>query len=165
MRYSPLALLPLLLVACTDQQPTAPDIGVAPAFAVAGQSGCFTPKFHAATVYVGPGLTFEGPVTGDLIGTQRAEFTSDAFTGKVEKIHGVSEWTITGGVLGELTFITELEGRNISTDRPGSPWWLFENLGTHRALEGVEKANLTYTGTFSLLTLTGDHDFKGVICP
>lgn len=51
MRYLRLALLPLLLVACTDQEPIAPDITLAPMFNAAGNS-------HQLTT------TFEGPTTG-----------------------------------------------------------------------------------------------------
>ena len=70
-----------------------------------------------------------------------------------------------GGPLpGAVTFRTEFDSRNQATDRPGSPGWLFENIGRHRAVDGVEKANLHYAGTFSAVDLQGVHEYQGVIC-
>jgi hypothetical protein len=80
---------------------------------------------------------------------------------------GTTNWSIDGGIVPGLgTFVTEFDNRNINIDRPGSPATLFENKGAHRALQGVEKANLSYKGTFSLLpSPEGNLDYEGVICP
>jgi hypothetical protein len=43
-----------------------------------------------------------------------------------------------------------------------------KNTGQHRALNGVQKANLEYQGTFDLTAVPeplADHDYRGVICP
>ena len=94
------------------------------------------------------------------------EFFGDTkFAGVTMKNGGIAHWDITGGVLGPLTFDTEIENKNLLTNRPGSPGTLFENIGKHRAISGVKKANLHYIGTFDALTGMTDHDFQGVICP
>lgn len=164
-------LIPLLFaglaVGCSGDVPTNSD-GLTLDFAVAGNSGCFTPNFNVAVslVLVPPFNTFTGPVTGDLIGTATAVFSGgDPLTGTTQRNFGTAHWEITGGVMGPLVFDTEFANRNHVIDRPGSPATQAENSGTHRALRGVAKANLTYEGTFDVIALTTDHDYHGVICP
>jgi hypothetical protein len=165
--------LPLLLLAgaaaCADgtsRWPLEPTQELRPNLA-ARSSGCYTPKFH---VMLTPGsATFEGLVTGDLEGTVSLEFDfgSAKFSGVTVANSGTAHWTITGGMIpGPVAFDTEFENRNIDIDRPGSPSTLFENTGEHRARGGVERANLTYKGTFTTVpSLQADHDYHGVICP
>lgn len=111
---------------------------------------------------------FTGVVEGDLEGT--ASFVFDAsslnFRGATLKNSGMAEWTITGGLfMGLESFETEFDNINILKDRPGSPATLSENKGKHRAVDGVQKANLTYKGTFSQLpSPIANHDYRGVIC-
>jgi hypothetical protein len=141
---------------------------VTPEFAVAGNSGCYTVKFDVRLEWVGPGLPLAQYVTGDLVGTAVADFSSGQvkFAGATYKNGGTYQWDITGGIIPGLeTFETEFDNTNFMTDRPGSPYLLFENLGKHRALTGVETANLTYTGYFDARILQGNHHYQGVICP
>ncbi len=148
-------------VGCGGDLPTDTD-GLSPDFGVAGNSGCATVKFNIG------GVVFPDPIpiTGDLEGTFAPTFMGDQkFSGVTTANGGTAVWDITGGVLGPLTFETTFDNRNIDTDRPGSPSTFFENIGRHRALDGVQKANLTYLGTFSFITFEIDHDYQGVICP
>jgi hypothetical protein len=133
----------------------------------AGASGCYTVKFNVAVSPVGPGV-HEGAITGDLVGTVRVQFdlSSVEFAGVTVSNVGIAHWVITGGIIPAITFDTAFENRNLLIDRPGSPATLFENIGRHRALEGVAKASLTYHGTFNIVpTGVTDHDYMGVICP
>ena len=65
---------------------------------------------------------------------------------------------------GVVTFRAEFDNRNQATDRPGSPSWLFENIGRTRAMDGVDKANLSYHGSFDASILQAVHEYQGVIC-
>lgn len=174
-----LLLVPLVvcMAACTgDAVPMAPTEVVAPeavaespgqVHALAGQSGCHTVKFKVL------GWTPTPSVTGDLVGTvvgDAMDFSTVKISGSTVSISGTRDWEITGGTVpGLAAFRTSVDNRNHISDRPGSPALLFENSGKHRALEGVEKANLTYNGTALRDPNTGafylDHDFNGVICP
>jgi hypothetical protein len=160
-RLEALAAVSLVFVLACEQAPTstaAPD--TSPVFAVAGNSGCATVQFTWA------GVPNTAPVTGDLQGTLTTVFSGDTkFAGVTMKNGGTGTWDITGGVLGSLAFVTEFDNKNFLHDRPGSPFLLFENIGKHRAVEGVEKANLHYKGTFNATTGQLDHDYVGVICP
>jgi len=161
-------IIPLLLATlgfgCGSDVPTGTDIPV-PDLAVAGNSGCATVRFNVAMTFVG-NRVYTGPVTGDLVGTVTQTFVgANTFAGANVKNGGTAEWDITAGVLGAFTFETTFENMNFLTDRPGSPFDMFESIGKHRATGGVQKANLTYIGTFPLATLTTDHDYNGVICP
>ena len=107
-------------------------------------------------------------MSGDLVGTVALEFApgSVTFTGQTLSVAGTAQWVVTGGVISGLSaFETEFQNRNLLVDRPGSPGNVFENIGTHRAVSGVETANLTYLGTFSGLTSQTILSFHGVICP
>jgi hypothetical protein len=166
--------LPLLLIAgvaaCRDGSGPQPlDItGALSPNLPAQSSACYTPRFHVLAVPTGP-TSFEGLVTGDLEGTVSLEFDASSvkFAGATVAISGKSHWSITGGVIpGLVTFDTEFENRNIEVDRPGSPATLFENIGTHRAVARVERANLSYRGTFTTVpSPRADHEYHGVICP
>lgn len=131
-----------------------------PEFAVAGNSGCATVEFYRL------GAPDGAPFTGDLQGTLTSTFDGDfKFAGATMHVVGTHQWNITGGVLGPLTFETESHHKNLFADRPGSPWYLYENIGEHRATSGVLKANLHFKGTYDWSTNTVDHEWKGVICP
>jgi hypothetical protein len=160
----PVVLL-AFVVACSGDVPTGTD-ELAPDFAVAGASGCVTPHFATALTFVGPG-TFSGPITGDLEGTATFVFTpgSDTFNRVTHKNSGTAYWEITGGVLGAVTFETAFENKNLNQVTPPSPFTVWENIGSHRATDGFRMANLTYTGTFSLTSLSGVFDHQGVLCP
>ena len=168
MKKLVITLLPLALaVGCGGDGPTElPPLGAGELVAALdGNSGCTTVRFHVSPSVTGL-TTFAGPITGDLEGTAHFEFIGPTtFTGVARSNGGTSTWNVTGGVLGPLVFEAGFDNRNIDTDRPGSPATLFENTGRLRAISGVEKANLTYQGFFSLLTLTAEHDYNGVICP
>jgi len=74
-------------------------------------------------------------------------------------------WTITGGMIPGLgTFVTEQDNVLHLTDRPGSPFLLAEITGKHRAVEGVEQANLTHQGLYNIGG-TAYLETQGVICP
>lgn len=153
-----------LACGCGSDVPVGTD-PLAPDLAVAGNSGCATVSFNVALTPIG-NRVYVGPVTGDLVGTATQTFVgANTFAGVTVKNSGTATWDITAGVLGAFTFETTFENMNIQTDRPGSPFDVFENIGKHRAAGGVQTANLTYIGTFPLATLTSDHDYHGVICP
>jgi hypothetical protein len=130
-------------------------------------SGCYAVSF----VWQGTitGTTVSGPLSGDLTGTLTTalDFSTIRITGSTMSISGTGTWEITGGVLPTpLSFETAIENRNQLSDRPGSPSTEFENLGRHRALSGVARANLTYFGTFNAVPTPGtDHRYQGIICP
>jgi len=158
------------LVGCSgDTVPVAPTDVVLPeavaessggVAASGGNSGCYAVKFVVS------GFFPDFAVTGDLVGTSSPVFADEfKWTGHTVANGGTAHWVITGGVLGYIEFDTTFHNRNILIDRPGSPATFFENTGKHRALAGVEKANLTYHGTFDALIPAADHDYQGVICP
>lgn len=171
MRYSALAFACAVgvVIACSDASTTTGALApMGPRLASGGNSGCYTVQFNSKSVPTAP-LTFAGPVTGDLVGS--ATFTIDPSTLKTLS-HTVSfdvdaVWVITGGIIPNLTgFQTRGQGiRAINVDRPGSSADVAENVGTHRAVSGVQKANLSFRGTFSNIDGTADHDYHGVICP
>ena len=156
-----------LLSSCGSQESSA----VAPDFAVAGHSGCYTVQFRVLATLASSiePVTFSGEVTGDIEGAVIIEFDGSSITyaGATNSNSGTATWTITGGVVqAPLAFTTAFENRNLFVDRPGSPATLFENLGRHRAASGVEMASLTYQGTFTLVPAPlADHTYRGVICP
>jgi hypothetical protein len=153
-------------VGCGGEAPTEME-GLTPEFGVAGKSGCYTVKFDVSLEWVGPGLPFAQSITGDLVGTVRTDFSGETkFAGATQHNGGTTHWDISGGIIPGLeTFETEFDNKNFLTDRSGSPYLLFENIGNHRALRGVEKANLTYNGYFDARIAQGLHHYQGVICP
>ena len=168
------------LFACSGSAPTAPDVGTEAVLAQGesgvfsasgGNSGCYTVKGKITGVLD----EFGGPVgpleiSGDLVGTNETvvDFGTLKFAGVTIRWSGVTHWDIDGGVVPGLDeFKTAVDNKNLNTDRPGSPANVFENIGKHRALEGVEKSNLHYKGTSTVGPTGGflDHDYQGVICP
>lgn len=156
----------LVISACADTGPSAPA-AVQVAGSAASASSCQSVRFTWVGAPVA-GLTFAGPLSGDLQGTLSIEFDPASFAaaGVTFKNAGTADWSLSGGVEGLSAFRTTFDNMNIETDRPGSPAWLFENTGRHRALSGVAKANLTYRGEFAavpspVVTL----HWHGVICP
>jgi hypothetical protein len=153
------------LAGCADKAapvPTAPT-GVLSSSAAQTFDGCYTVQFQSTGYDDTPVV-----LTGDLEGTSVVSWDSEyKWTGKTVANSGTAVWTITGGVVPGLTgFQTAFDNRNIATDRPGSPAWVFENVGTHRATGGVRKANLSYKGTYTWgATPPIVHRYWGVICP
>ena len=160
----------LLLGACADQ-PTSPasestpELIGAPQFDAAGNSGCAIVRFNWTTTDNAAPLV--GQVTGDLQGTMAVfpDLATVKFAGATGKFAGASDWNITGGILGPLAFTTDGDNMVLAVNTQGSPPWLFENIGKHRATGGVEKANLEYKGVSDAITGVTDHDYSGVICP
>jgi hypothetical protein len=157
------------VTACTQgasPPPLQPTDALAPDLSVQA-SGCATPKFTVVLVPTS-GLSFNGVLSGDLEGTVTLLFDpgSFKFAGVTFANSGTAHWEISGGVLPGLgAFDTEFNNRNLLVDRPGSPATLFENIGTHRAAGGVDKANLTYKGTFTVMpTQEAIHEYQGVVC-
>lgn len=167
----------LILAACSGgvTSPTEPENAVpatetlssmARMTGPSGRSGCATVHFNVLGFPSSPAM-FTGEVTGDLEGTVELAFVGGPgkFAGVTQHNGGNASWSISDGVLGPLTFDTEFDNKNFYVDRPGSPATVVENIGKHRAVAGVDKANLTFKGEFSFLTFSIDHDFRGVICP
>lgn len=138
-----------------------------PNFSVAG-SPCHAVAFTVVLTPSGQGpFSFNGVATGDLEGTLTFEFDPSSVTlaGITISNSGTATWSITGGVIGSVDFTTHFDNRNLAIDRPGSPGDVFENIGRHRALAGVEMANLNYHGTFVISpTPEARHDYRGAIC-
>ena len=173
MRFLVLGGALVILGGCSDTAPTegastllnpadarAPDLSVE-------SSGCGTPKFTAVLVPTSD-FSFDGVLSGDLEGTVTLLFDPGSleFAGVTLSNSGTAHWVITGGIIPGLgTFDTEFENRNLIVDRPGSPATLFENIGRHRAVGGVDKANLTYKGAFTVVpSPQAILDFQGDIC-
>jgi hypothetical protein len=150
------------VLGCGDQtSPTAPGSELAAAASSDCHSVKFTTLFTAVSDFV-----YTGTVTGDLQGT------ADLVADEVHSFHGITllvgadvTWHITGGIIPELTgetFVTRLTQHNIFL--PGTS--LVKNIGSLRAISGVERANVTFSG----LTILGTDpqqakiDFVGVIC-
>lgn len=113
-------------------------------------------------------IEFGGPaepptVSGHLVGTGESFFyipDSLRFAGVTIKNAGETHWHITGGVVPGLgEFKTSFDSKNTNTDRPGSPAYVFENIGKHRAMEGVQRANLHYKGIADLGMLFFSDDY------
>lgn len=167
-RWLPLCLLASLTACMDGSDPlnVAPDASMT-MHASDRASSCFTPAFTVALTPTGAGA-FEGELTGDLEGSVTVEFDlpgSLRFHGVTIKNSGAAHWTITGGVIPDLeAFDTTFENMNLDVDRPGSGPGIFENVGRHRATDGVERANLTYNGLFDASIPAGAHHYRGVIC-
>lgn len=164
-----LFLVALVVGGCTEQEaPTAYDpVPLAPDFAVAGQSDCYTVLFKVRLSPTGVRRQ-AGTATGDLEGAVSVQFDDPPFdfAGITVRNTGSADFAITGGIVpAPFAFSTSFHNMNHLIDRPGSPATLFENIGRHRATSGVAMANLTYRGTFSAVPLPQtDHDYRGVIC-
>lgn len=171
MRIARWVWLPLLLVAtgCAGDAAVAPlEPELSDARAGDEVERCFSPEFSVLVTPVGPG-TFLGEVSGELEGTVVMEFDlpgSLRFAGATIHNSGTADWTITAGVVPDLTsFQTQFRNMNINVDRPGSPAGTFENVGSHRATAGVRRAELTYRGTFvTAPSPEALHHYHGVIC-
>ena len=165
------SLVPLAVAALSacGQFPTErASRSAAPTF-LADRSACTVVNFTVHLTPTAEPFHLVGQVNGDLEGTVSFAFDpgSIAFHGATVHNSGTAHWTITGGTVSGLgSFDTAFDNLNHLTDRPGSPATLFENTGTHRAISGVSMANLTYKGTFDGgSTLSGTHEYHGVICP
>lgn len=161
-RFPVLAVL--VAGACgVSDTPLAPaDVEGAPELSVA--SDCHAVQFNVSgpLTVIRPGVV-EVPVQGDISGIVRFTFdlSSPRFEGATAHNRGVADWTVSG-IPGLTSFATEFENHAIWMDRPGSSGNVFENTGRHRAIGGVTKANLHYSGTSGVNGPNWDH--SGVIC-
>jgi len=177
-RLLSLILLAAVTSACSGQArptPAAPS-GVPWPAAAQTSAGCYSVQFQAVRVAMSAG-TSAFDLSGDLEGTLRVTFDLGSikysgpppvYAGGTMALEGVGVWTIDGGTVpGLTTFQTTLRNRNFISDRPGSPAYIAENLGTHRAASGVVLANLSYKGTSdsSVVPPSVVHAYWGVICP
>jgi len=158
-RYLPLFFLAASSAWTGNANQTSPRLG-------ASTSNCYAVAFEFVFTPISA-FSFEGTVTGDLEGTVTIQFdpSSVKFSGATISNAGTATWSITGGLLGPADFTTSFDNRNLAADRPGSPAGVFENIGQHRVLNGVQRANLNYHGVFAVEpTPAGKHEFRGVIC-
>ena len=160
-------LLVIGLSACVDAPaaPKARNLGVS---FDAVNVQCSPVQFHVHHVPTGP-FEIVGVTTGDIERSLITVFDpgSPEFHGVTLHNSGTAQWTLTRAPAGiPLSFATTFDNMNHFVDRPGSPATVIENIGTHRALSGISRANLEYTGTFTFLpTPVAEHDFHGVLCP
>ena len=159
--------LPLLVGLAACETPVGPRPTDTGASFTRASDACQDVAFTVTSAPISD-FAFSGTMSGDLEGTVVIEFSpgSVTFTGRTLSVTGTAHWVVTGGVIAGLSaFETELQNRNLLVDRPGSPGAVYENIGGHRSVSGVESANLTYFGTFSLLPEPqAIHDYRGVIC-
>lgn len=158
-----------LLVGCGDGVATWSPLE--PTVAVANVSSCYAVAFSVEMTSA-DGVVFEGPISGDLEGTVEVLNTGFTWppTGATNTSTFEFSWHVTGGIIPELigeSFSTAAENRNVLHFLlpPARPFAM--NVGKHRAVAGVQKANLTYTG---LTNVDGSPsvtrlDHHGVICP
>ncbi len=157
-----------LLVGCSEQD--MPTEAKKPIFGEAGSSGCYTVKYKDDPVFVGvfpEGAVYVGTLAGDLGGTSYMVFqpSSFRFTGVTMKAEGVFTYTITGGIISELvgqSFTVAEENLNLFV--PDNDPNVIINKGKARAIDGVEKANLTYRGETEIGGAS-HLEYNGVICP
>ena len=156
---------------------SAAPTGIQSSSAAGASGGCYAVRFDltSSDFTTDDGTTWA--LAGDLEGTAVSQFDEAAgfkSAGVTEHATGTAVWTITGGVVpGLTTFQTAFDNKNLIKDTPASPWNVFENIGTHRATGGVEKANLSYEGTLTIeVDANGEltyfllaHRYWGVICP
>ncbi len=179
-------VLAACLTSCADKAsptPTAPTATMASSApneraAASGVPRCVAVQFEANGVFpFWAPLPLTWTLSGDLEGTM--DVTPDLANRKYSGPppfasggnmywEGTAEWHITGGVVSGLTFETVVANRNLISDRPGSPFTVYENIGTQKATSGVAKANFSYKGTgvndFVAMTQTGSHRYMGEIC-
>jgi hypothetical protein len=183
MRWLLLCVAVCMLGCSGDAVPVGPTEAVAPevvaefsgtVHASNGQSGCYAVKFNVSgNVLPGGFPVSPWVVSGDLVGEQTwfPDVTSFRLAGVTFNVSGEMAWNIDGGVVPGLgEFKTSFDLKNLNIDRPGSPANIAENIGTHRALEGVQKANLTLKGVTeaaedSSSMGSSSMDYQGVICP
>jgi hypothetical protein len=149
------------------------DLGVAAvttgrAPAVAGASGCYTIKATVIVSQTGP-TSFSGVITGDLEGTVESEVLGFTWppTGVTNTSTFRFHWSISGGTVPALigqTFTTHSENRNLLYFLVSPEKTMVRNVGSHRAVAGVSKANLTYVAQTSLESGETRFDHHGVIC-
>lgn len=151
----------VLLTGCDRENLTAPGSELA----AGSNSGCYTVKYTAVFTALSD-FVYTATFTGDLEGT--ADLVADEvgpFTGVTLAVGADITWYITGGIIPELTgqtFVTRDSHRNIFL--PGTS--LVKNLGSLRAISGVQTANVTYIGETPLGAdpQRAYLDFVGVIC-
>jgi hypothetical protein len=128
-------------------------------------SGCHAVDVEAHITGVFP--HFAGTISGDLQGSVDVVLDGFAATGHISHIPGEETWVITGGT------IPELVGRTITNVftvvqvfAPGQGSTPLIN-GTSRNIDGAERVNLTFYGTFdnSVFPFAVDVDYRGVVCP
>lgn len=156
-------LVAALVVGCDEQ--SAPTEGVTPSLGEAGSSGCYTVEF---TDHI-DNVSGSSQLTGDLEGSTETVWDPSVPTklvGVTYRSTNIRTYEITGGIIPQLvgqSFMTELVLKNMFP--PDNDPTVISNIGTERALEGVNKANLTLHGQTSLVTLLSELNYRGVICP
>ena len=180
------ALLPLAGCSGNDQPassalsvPTAPTAvtGATGVSTTADSEKCHSVQFLASFEGFDDLDTINFALSGDLVGhlTARVDFEETykysgpkRFYRGTESWNGTGEWAITGGSVPGLSFQTAMTNRNLISAVAGAPAETWENIGSHRALSGVDKANLSYKGTAWGDPATDyhvEHRYHGVICP
>lgn len=141
MRYLRFISLPLLLVACTDQQPVAPDLEAAPSFKATHDQWVDSPNFDATglVVYVacrGEDLEWSGTIDADVrstttpSGNEVIQWKLNYATATPLAILGLTsgdEWTLagaedTGGTLTKekgTTYVEHWQGRERYINQDG----------------------------------------------
>lgn len=111
---------------------------------------------------------FSGTFSGDLIGTVDVSLGFDVKFGGVT-VHNPSSatWVVTGGTIPELigkTLLTEADAVLSFAPGQGATGLLD---GRERIVDGADRGNLTFHGTFdtSVFPLAVDLKYSGVICP
>ena len=161
------AFFSFALVACAESTSEPRPRGHEALFLVE-QSECSTVRFHTHIVPAESPFIYHGVISGDLQGSVTLVFDAGSleFHGATLHNSGTAQWGITSGLGSALTlFSTAFDNMNQFVDRPGSPETVIENSGRHRALSGLSRANLEYTGEFNALpSPTVELDFHGVVC-
>jgi hypothetical protein len=159
----------VFMLGCDDG--TAVPSPLEPQLAVAGASGCYTVQF-TVEITTPDEVVFEATMSGDLEGTIDLVGTGFTWppTGATNTSTFEYTWHVTGGAVPELigeTFVTHAENRNILYFLLPPGQLFVRNVGNHRSVAGVERANLTYTGETNVDSppFVTRLDHRGVICP
>lgn len=150
-------------VGCGVDAPTAPK-PVAPAFAVAEQSGCYVVSGDIVQTATPPSLS--GTISGDVVGTVSTQLDASRAAGPVYLQAAEQTWHVSGGN------VPELIGRTVrlvvSTEVVFAQPPLAQVNTTATAVEGVASGRLTYHGildTSSPPPFPVEVTYNGVICP
>lgn len=162
-------ILPLLVaglvVSCTEDAPTALE-QLAPGFAVAGSSGCYTVSGEIAQSGLAP--SFSGTISGDIEGDVSTQLdpASTRAAGRVRITSADHTWQVTGGN------VSELIGRTVRLTLQSEVVFAQPPVGrvNTRAtvIEGAQAGNLTYHGTLDASPpppTAVNVQYHGVVCP
>lgn len=162
-------ILPLLVaglvVSCTEDAPTALE-QLAPGFAVAGSSGCYTVSGEIAESGLAP--SFSGTISGDIEGdvSTQVDPASAHSAGRVIFASAEQTWQVSGGNVPELigrTLRLALETQVVFAQPPVG------RVNTRATvIEGAQAGNLTYHGTLDASPpppTAVNLEYHGVVCP